>query len=115
MNTKGALSVSFRQSSDDEETGCDDHQQQQLENSSSLNSRKVYYGDRGVAIMAEDSHRVKMGYSRCMGVFNKDNSNVKGGGYMCCDGKGHPLKFTLTNSQVRGLSAGYLTTIITNV
>eukprot|EP01084_Bolivina_argentea_P241753 405740_1 len=107
MNTRGALSVSFRLSSDDEEPGDDD----QLESSSSLNCRNVYYGDRGIAIMAEDCHRVKIGYSRCMGVFNKDTSNVKGGGYICCDGKGHPLRFILTNSQVR-VKLLYTTTVV---
>ncbi len=87
--------MSFRPSSDNKQ--ADDL----FENSSSLNSRKVYYGDRDVTMMAEDCHRVKIGYSRFMGVFNKDTGNVKGGGYMCCDGKGYPLRFTLTNSQVR--------------
>ncbi len=99
MDTKGALSVSFRPR--DFEKPCDDQ-----------SNGNVYYGDKDITILAEDCHRVKIGYSRYMGVFNKDTRNVMGGGYMCCDGKGHPLQFILTIAQVRVKLQLYSTTTI---
>eukprot|EP00611_Tribonema_gayanum_P022416 TRINITY_DN4491_c0_g1_i1.p1 TRINITY_DN4491_c0_g1~~TRINITY_DN4491_c0_g1_i1.p1 ORF type:complete len:911 (-),score=170.70 TRINITY_DN4491_c0_g1_i1:456-3188(-) len=71
----------------------------------SFESEAVRYGDSNVVAMVEDSStrmapNLKLRQHACqpLTIFKKDSSSVAGG-YLCCDGKGHTLRFQIHRSK----------------
>lgn len=73
-------------------------------------AKNVHYGDSNIEIVIEDHHKPRTRANQVLTAYKKDTSSVAGG-YICGDGKGHPLRFSLHRGKptVRKLTAGGMT------
>uniref|UniRef100_K3WCM4 CRAL-TRIO domain-containing protein n=1 Tax=Globisporangium ultimum (strain ATCC 200006 / CBS 805.95 / DAOM BR144) TaxID=431595 RepID=K3WCM4_GLOUD len=71
------------------------------------------YGDRNVAIKVVESNRHSMMFNKRLSNFKKPTSRIAGG-YICCDGKGSELKFTVCPANPRVEQISMLNKLITS-
>lgn len=73
----------------------------------------VRYGDRNVVITVVESNRHSQMFNKRLSNFKKPTSRIAGG-YICCDGKGADLKFTLCPAKPRVEQISMMNKIITS-
>ncbi|KAF1324706.1 Phosphatidylinositol transfer protein, partial [Globisporangium splendens] len=71
------------------------------------------YGDRNVAIKVAESNRHSVMFNKRLSNFKKPTSRIAGG-YICCDGKGSDLKFTVCPANPRVEQISMLNKLITS-
>lgn len=71
------------------------------------------YGDRNVVITVVESNRHSHMFNKRLSNFKKPTSRIAGG-YICCDGKGADLKFTICPAKPRVEQISMMNKIITS-
>ncbi|TYZ69217.1 hypothetical protein PybrP1_011293 [[Pythium] brassicae (nom. inval.)] len=72
----------------------------------------VRFGDQNVAVVVVESNRHSQKFNKRLSNFKKPTSRIAGG-YICCDGKGVELRFTLCPAQPRVEQISMLNKLIT--
>lgn len=73
----------------------------------------VRFGDANVAIVVVESNRHSQKFNKRLSNFKKPTSRIAGG-YICCDGKGVELRFTLYPARPRVEQISMLNKLITS-
>ncbi|CAI5740031.1 unnamed protein product [Peronospora destructor] len=83
-----------------------------LSESPELKSGPVCFGDTNVAIVVVESNRHSQMFNKRLSNFKKPTSHIIGG-YICCDGKGTELRFTIWPAKPKIEQISMLNKLIT--
>lgn len=72
----------------------------------------VHFGDANVAIGVAESNRHSQMFNKRLSNFKKPTSKIQGG-YICCDGKGTELRFTISPAKPKVEQISMLNKLIT--